>query len=249
MANFDVEEYNRTFSAFSGADILATFAGRAIGELQMLSYVITREKAPLYTMGSADPRAFARGKRGISGQLVFVQFDRDALVDEMKKDYKGAPAMKRIQQYRANMAGRGESGDTGYEDRILSGLKSTNSSGGNTYGINTWDEVMTKLGYQITQESGAAGNSDIGTLDYYAPEYADQIMPFNITITMANEQGARAGMEIYGVELLNEASGFSIDEVVSAKAYTFIARKIKGITPKENRLQNGVASPSFGEFM
>lgn len=31
---------------------------------------------------------------------------------------------------------------------------------------------------------------------------------------------------VYGVELLNEGSGFSVDSVSTEKAYTFVARKI-----------------------
>jgi hypothetical protein len=46
-----------------------------------VSYNVTREKAPLYTMGSPDPRAFSRNKRGIAGSLVWVNFDRHALLN------------------------------------------------------------------------------------------------------------------------------------------------------------------------
>lgn len=56
--------------------------------------------------------------------------------------------------------------------------------------------------------------------------YADEILPFDITITFANEYGQRAVITLYGVELLNEGSGYSIDTVTSEKAYTFIARRI-----------------------
>lgn len=244
--SINMEEYTRTFTTFSGADIVATFNGRVIGELQALSYSVAREVAPVYTMGSPDARSFSRGKRGISGSLVFVQFDRDALMEEMKKDYKGAPKMMQVQQYVANMGGVGSSGSPGLEDQILSGLKSTSSTGANTYGIATWDERMTALGY------GATANNDFddaNLVDFYTPEYADQLMPFNITVSMANEFGQRAGMELYGIQLLNEASGFSVDDVITAKAYTFVARKIKGITAKDNLRQEGGASAlsSIGE--
>lgn len=236
----NMEEYTRTFTSFSGADIVATFNGRVIGELQALSYSVAREVAPVYTMGSPDARSFSRGKRGISGSLVFVQFDRDALIEEMRKDYKGAPSMKKVQQYRANMAGAGENwGTNGLEDQILSGLKSTSSSGANTYGINTWDEQMTNLGYGAVRDGGTF---DGGLTDFYVPEYADQILPFNITVSMANEYGQRAGMELYGIQLLNEASGFSVDDVITAKAYTFVARKLRGIQAKDNLRQTGSAS-------
>lgn len=69
--------YTKTYSSFGGADIVATFDGKVIGELQAVTYSVTREKAPIYTMGSPDPRSFSRGKRGIAGSLVFQVFDRD----------------------------------------------------------------------------------------------------------------------------------------------------------------------------
>ncbi|MBU5262122.1 hypothetical protein [Bacillus atrophaeus] len=239
MAMNNLEEYTRTFTSFSGADIVASFNGRVIGELQALSYSVAREVAPVYTMGSPDARSFSRGKRGISGSLVFVQFDRDALIEEMHKEYKGAPSIQKIQQYVTNMSGVGSRGSLGLEDQILSGLKSTSASGANTYGINTWDEQMTKLGYGSTSNSGF---DDSNLVDFYTPEYADQLMPFNVSISMANEFGQRAGMELYGIQLLNEASGFSVDDVITAKAYTFVARKLKGIQAKDSLKQSGNAS-------
>lgn len=231
------EEYTRTFTSFSGADMVATFNGRIIGELQGLSYSVSREVAPIYTMGSADVRSFSKGKRGISGSLVFITFDRDALVDEMRKDYSkvgNIPNMARYQTFKANAEGVNDLGM-----QIINGLKSKTSSGLPAAGITTWNEKMTELGYAQT------GDFDADSLTgWFLPEYADQLMPFNITITMANEMGQRAGMEIYGVTILNEGSGFSIDDVVIAKAYSFVARKIRGIEPKSSLIQSGQSSAS-----
>ena len=233
------EEYSRTFSSYSGADIVASFNGRVIGELQALSYSVSREVAPIYTMGSADARSYSRGKRGISGSLVFVTFDRDALMEEMKKDDSGkAPARMQYQTFQANAGS--------LENQILSGLRSRAADGQSTYGISTWDDQMTNLGY------GPSGDFNPDNLTgFYDPEYADQLMPFNITVTMANEFGNRSGMEIYGIQLLNEGSGFSIDDVVTAKAYSFVARKIKGIQKKDSLRQEGRASarPVSGDLL
>ena len=80
MASPITSPYSRSYNSFSGVDIRAVFANKIIGELQAISYSITREKAPIYTMGSADPRSFSRGKRGIAGTLVFVVFDRHVLL-------------------------------------------------------------------------------------------------------------------------------------------------------------------------
>jgi hypothetical protein len=39
--------YTRTYTSFSGCDIVATFAGVVIGELQAITYSVQREKAPI----------------------------------------------------------------------------------------------------------------------------------------------------------------------------------------------------------
>lgn len=46
-----------------------------------MSYSVTREKAPIYTMGSPDPRAYSRNKRGIAGTLIWLNLDRHVVVD------------------------------------------------------------------------------------------------------------------------------------------------------------------------
>jgi hypothetical protein len=58
------------------------------------------------------------------------------------------------------------------------------------------------------------------------PFYADQIPPFDITITFANEYGQAAVRSIYGVELLNEGSGASMDDIVIEETMTYVAREI-----------------------
>ena len=78
-------KFTKTYNAFSGVDMIVTFGGRWIGELQGISYSVTREKVPGYTMGHANPRAFSRGKRGIAGALVFLTLDRSALLEEMNQ--------------------------------------------------------------------------------------------------------------------------------------------------------------------
>lgn len=196
-----VEKYTKTYTAFSGCDIVASFNGKVIGELQGISYSISREKAPVYTMGSAEPRSFSRGKRGIAGNLVFTVFDRDALIEEFRDKLNGETL----------------------------GIQKFKSEGSRDYlAVEDWDAQMS--GYANENGDASSNNGVVGKVSNlvgkYAPIYADEILPFDITISFANEYGQRAMLTIYGVELLNEGSGFSVDNVQSEKAYTFVARRI-----------------------
>jgi hypothetical protein len=56
--------------------------------------------------------------------------------------------------------------------------------------------------------------------------YVDQLPPFDIVIVAANEYGKAATMRIYGVEILNEGSGFSVDDVVIDNQMTYVCRTI-----------------------
>ena len=81
-----VDFTTRAFNSFSGADIKAVFANNEVGNLMAVSYAIQREKAPIYVLGEANPRAFSRGKRGIAGSLIFIQFDTHAILEQFNVD-------------------------------------------------------------------------------------------------------------------------------------------------------------------
>src|SRR6185437_2991311 len=55
------------------------------------------------------------------------------------------------------------------------------------------------------------------------PWYSDQALPFEITVAMANEYGSAASAKLFGVEILNEGWGMSIDDSVNEMQATFVA--------------------------
>lgn len=190
-------EFTKSYNSFSGVDIRAVFGNQVIGTLQGISWSVSREKAPIYTMGDPDPRAFARGKRGIAGSMVFIQFDRHALLSEMELTLFWADKDSlRPDGLEINPVGRGS---------------------GNSPGANAFE-----------QESAFANVTDPRD-DQLAvrPWFSDQIPPFDITLTAANEYGSAATMRIYGVEILNEGSGASIDDIVLEQQMTYVCRTIQ----------------------
>lgn len=55
----------------------------------------------------------------------------------------------------------------------------------------------------------------------------DELPPFNIVISMANEYGLRSKMVIYGVRLLNEGQVMSVNDVFTENTYQFVATDIE----------------------
>jgi hypothetical protein len=56
-----------------------------------------------------------------------------------------------------------------------------------------------------------------------SPWYSDQVLPFDVTLSGANEYGAMCSAKIFGVEILNEGWGISIDDAVTEMQATFVA--------------------------
>lgn len=201
--------YSRSYNSFSGVDIKAVFASKIIAELQAISYSITREKAPVYTMGSADPRSFSRGKRGIAGTLIFIMFDRHALL--------------------STLGGMAPDGGLFFQSDIddIRPDYATSQLSGTPQAVQNSESPL---------DGGIASDQALASA-----WYVDQIPPFDVTLAAANEYGALSTMRIFGVELLNEGYGTSIDDIVSEQQFTYIARTIIGWTPIPSLASESIA--------
>jgi hypothetical protein len=188
------DAFKQTYNSSSGCDIVATIDGILIGNLNGISFSTTREKAPIYTMGSVDAVSFGRGKRGHAGSLIFTNFDRDALYD-IKHQALSSTFSTRYQYWKK-------------QQDIPAGGRS-------------------KL---ISSTLAAADLNSLG-IELADPNYSDQIPPFTITLTSMNEYGSISVLSILGVELINEGSGVSIDDIVTETQMTFVARGILGWRP------------------
>lgn len=182
------ERYNATYTTYSGADIQASFNGIVLGTLSGITWSVTREKAPIYTMGSPNPRSFSRGKRGIAGSLIFTVFDRPALYEMIQDAHENNRQQMQIYTRSQNVL----------------------------------------PGFDTAVNRGIVPHDSDGALDIRKglPYYADQIPPFNITITFVNEYGNASVRSIYGVELLNEGSGASMDDIVIEETMTYVATDV-----------------------
>lgn len=209
--NTNISEYKATYTTFSGADIVAIVHDKVVGELQGISYSVTREKVPVYTMGSPDPRSFSRGKRGIAGSMVFTVFNKDVFSDF---DAEGNEAITSVWTASGNKMQKNEAG-TAYVNNI---------SGMSILTVDEWEEAT------------SVGN--LFSIKKYT--YADEIFPFDVTITMTNEYGQAAKFSILACEILNEGMGMSIDDISTEKACTFVARgisKLEAVTSANSMVE------------
>ncbi len=97
----------------------------------------------------------------------------------------------------------------------------------------------------IIDEIDGLSLSEVGGLNELArPWYSDQILPFDVTLAGCNEYGAMCSAKIFGVEILNEGQGISIDDAVSEMQATFVARAVEPMQAVKSSWSTGSFPPS-----
>ncbi len=228
-----------SLSAFSGADLQVSFGKRIIGELQQISWAVQREKSPVFTLGSADARAVSRNKRGIGGSVVLAVFDRDALMEEIKMQWKDI-APERMFTAGGNMlyiepnanqwgdntptAMRGRS----FEDYLdMAGWNNSGNALANVEGAAGADQWSDGSAVASGKELYLPPGFELMHIENVV--YIDQLPPIDVTLTFANEYGNAAFQKIYDMDFLNEGSGVSVDTIIMERRITWLARKLSPI--------------------
>ena len=248
-------DLTKTFTSFAGVDIKVILNGHHAGSMQAISYAIQREKAPIYVMGTVDPISFSRGKRGIAGTMISLMMNYHMLYSnsfELEAAYldKGELFGEYIQKqaggrnpnindatqegslYRELLGKEGETSNNGEirSKKFDLGTQTPNRLGINEQWISDYAESDLASNYQVAKVF-----------------YMDQILPFDVVIHAANEYGHTAQMRLFGCEILNEGSGFSIDDMVIENQMTYVCRTLLPWSPISSvnweamRLENSAA--------
>ncbi len=207
-------DLTKTYTSYSGVDIKVVVNGKQMGSMQAVSYAIQREKAPIYVMGKVDPISFSRGKRGIAGTMISLLLDQHFLYTDA---FAGATAVLDADELIA-VGAQADSGRAQTESgRIISGDNPA------TVDLTNFN---TNQG-QIARLNSSPDFTNLANGWKAAPvAYVDQILPFDVNIVAVNEYGQAAQMRLYGCEILNEGSGFSIDDIVVENQMTYVCRTI-----------------------
>ena len=228
----------RTYTSYSGVDIRVVINGAQVGSMQALSYAIQREKAPIYVMGSVDPVSYSRGKRGIAGTMISLMMDTHIL---MSPSFTGEFYLGDTDEVFPSVGGpnvppskyKNPTSILNNVDNEVNNAVSLSTLGGRQFGASA--QSFTGIGdprsgtgaFSRIQRETTYNEGDLSNNYRVAPVfYVDQILPFDIAIVAANEYGQSAQMRLYGCEILNEGSGFSIDDIVIENQMTYVCRTI-----------------------
>jgi hypothetical protein len=197
MANFNATDSGfSTFASIGGSDVVVLMQGELVGQIQALAISISREKAPIHVMGRPDAIGFSRGKRGIAGSMVGVVLNNSWLSHTIKGGDLNDPNRKTYFW--------GSEAEYVQHSRLV--------------GITDEDDVNSSL------RRVEGGNQQFFTARRPRQAwYVDQILPFNTVIIGANEYGGGTARVITGCEILNEATGTSVDDIMLDESHTYVA--------------------------
>lgn len=231
-------DLTKTFTSFAGVDIKVILNGHHAGSMQAISYAIQREKAPIYVMGTVDPISFSRGKRGIAGTMISLMmnyhmlysnsFEKEAAYLD-KGELFGEHIRKTDGMRNDDINNATKEGDL-YRELLGSGARgATGTVRDQKFDLGTQTPNRLNIGAQQVSdyaESDLASNYQVAKVFYM-----DQILPFDVVIHAANEYGHSAQMRLFGCEILNEGSGFSIDDMVIENQMTYVCRTLLPWSP------------------
>lgn len=217
------------FLSFSPADISIYMYNVRIGNCLSVNYSIQREVIALFAFGDPNAQGFNKGKRGIAGSLVFNVFQNHPI---LRSGWGVQVGLDSVNQLSGLGLKNSVIGTQGFSPDNLKANLSTNTAafGGS---INL-DDASVRANLQDSYNIVARR----------AMNYADQLPPFDIVLTFVNEVGDAAVMSINGCIIGNEAGGYSVDDITSEMAFTFIARSVSPLTaffPSSN--------PSVGDLL
>lgn len=229
----------KVYRNFAGADIVVAINDVIFGELQAITVAARREVAPLHVLGRAGPAGYAKNRRMIMGNLTFLVFDRDALINAIRTSQMFIDQRAYGYTAKANLVPYFGERWWEKEDSELSRPTYTSYEPSPSQ----WSSY-----FQLGQNPDMHNvNTLFGRLSPIKILYADQIPPFTVTISMANEYGAAASMAIYGVQIVDEAFGLSIEDLVNEKTVSYVATSIEPIHPMDGTGEEGNTTLSQGE--
>ena len=225
------------FQSLSGSEIHAVFGNIKFADIQMIKYASSRQKAPVYTMGSADLRAIARGPRSINGALIFSHLSKQNLVQKMgEAGYKVFLSNDETANYNGAYKKDGAAGVDGDANTLKRQALRTSGTIAN-YGAVSPTGLSSDAAVQF--DPFAVGSDIYNMANFGSIQsafLADQLPPFDITLVGIPETAAAGladgsykpqSLVLRGVEFVSEASGTSIEDLVIEKQMSFLARSLQ----------------------
>ena len=218
------QENNRV--VFAGGDLHPYVNNTRVGNLESATWSISTEVVGNYVMGRRDPVFFVQGKRVIVGSLVFTQYDRHAILEEIFK----------MSKRKLTTIGSLWGGDYNPNPVVITPSANTGVSGVNTGSFTNTDSGANALflqsdtslirGLSRTEFENQTNQQVQTTAQIVASRklnYSDQIPPFDLTLVGVEKGGRAARCTIFGIQITQETAGMSSNDLGNSVGVSFVA--------------------------
>lgn len=222
-------EENEQQVVFSGADLIAFVNHIKVGNLETITVQTSREVVGNYVMGKADAIQITKGKRVIVGSLMFAQYDKHALLEQVFRMSKSG-----IKTYGDLWDTRGTANRLRNLEPLSQETRTSKGAGGRTqtgdgyaepaYDMDgiarglSWTEYQLQLDDQARIAADLVGATKVN--------YADQIPPFDLTLVGVAPNGRAARCTVFGIDITQETGGWSMQDLGNSVGFSFTARAI-----------------------
>ena len=237
----DEQAIGRTRPTFTGSDMFCHINNKHVRNIESVTWSSSVEVVGDYVMGSRNAQAYRTGKRVIVGTMVFSQYDRHAVLEEVF-NLSNPDNPIRTYQDLWNL----DKGNLPIASRIISNPTSVKTNGRVTANVYTASTQITNNSlYDVQLATRTAGLTlaDFETrfqqnLAQAARlkgavkiDYADMIPLFDLTITGINTRGETTTCGIFGIQITQETAGVSSNDMTNSVGVSFTALAINPWKP------------------
>lgn len=241
-----------TRTVFTGGDIGAYINQIPVTNLESTSWTIQVDVVPNYVMGDRDAVAYTTGRRQISGTLIFSQYDRHALLEQVFQmssqgfntqgalwSADGATAASlnaTTSQSFVNSTTNSTIGGVGTSTPTQQPVGATTSATQSQLSALGLSGITASQYNQFVQQAAQATATVLGGTNI---NYVDQLPPFDLTLIGVARSGQAAKCSIFGIQCTTESGGFSSADISNAIGISYVAL---GVSPwRAITSLNGVA--------
>jgi hypothetical protein len=228
---------------FTGGDLQGFINNKKLTNLESITWSISVEVVGNYVMGRRDAVLYTTGKRVIVGSIVFSQYDRHAIIEEVFALTTGTPPIRTVSDlwnYDSENVGRMLSSNRPEAAVIgtttISGVRSGATSNVDPAAATSAAEAASlglrglsaeafndQLRTQLRETARLTGAQKL--------DYVDQLPPFDLTLVGVTQQGEAARCAIFGMKITQETTGFSQNDLSNSVGMSFVALAVSPWRP------------------
>ena len=238
----DQQAIGRTRPTFTGSDMYCHINNTFVRNIESVTWSSSVEVVGDYVMGSRNAQAYRTGKRVIVGTMVFSQYDRHAILEEV---FNLSSIDNPIRTYQDLWKLDGID-SAPVASRIILSPTTTKTITRAVVGVNQNPSVINSNGlYDVQLATRTAG---LTTMEFESRmkanlaqasrlqgaqkiDYADMIPIFDLTIAGVNPRGEATSCGIFGIQITQETAGVSSSDMTNSVGVSFTALAINPWKP------------------